>query len=306
MKSKKILSMLLILVLIMAPINGAFASESFATLRYGSRGNDVSRLQQALKDKGYNISVDGIYGKATENAVINFQKAYGLRIDGIAGKQTQTSLYGNSPISGSILKVGSRGSDVTKLQQALQNKGYYKGAIDGIYGQGTRTAVSNFQRDCGLVVDGIAGKNTFAALNTNTTIASVSRGTSTARANYNQDDLYWLARIIHAEAGAEPYNGKVAVGNVILNRVNSKDFPNTIYDVIFEYYQNIPQFSPVADGTIYNTPSEESMQAARDALNGSRPVGNSTYFFNPDKAAGTWIVKNKAYVTRIGGHTFYQ
>ncbi len=83
----------------------------------------------------------------------------------------------------------------------------------------------------------------------------------------------------------------MAVGNVILNRVNSKEFPNTIYNVIFEYYGSIPQFSPVADGTIYNTPSQESINAAKDAINGIRPVGNSTYFFNPNKAAGTWIVK---------------
>lgn len=305
MKSKIILSMLLILVLIMAPINGALASGSFI-LQYESRGNEVSKLQQALKDEGYlNGPVDGIYGKATENAVINFQKTHGLRIDGLAGKQTQTSLYGSnsSSSSNSILKLGSKGNEVLKLQQALQNRGYYKGTLDGIYGQGTKSAVSNFQKDSGQAVDGIAGNNTLSALNSN---ATVSRATTTSRMNYNQDDLYWLARIIHAEAGAEPYEGKVAVGNVILNRVASNNFPNTIYNVIFEYYQDIPQFSPVADGTIYNTPSEESMQAARDALNGSKPVGNSTYFFNPDKAAGTWIVKNKAYLAKIGEHSFYQ
>lgn len=303
MKIKTILSMLLVLVLISTPLNVVLASESYTILKYESKGSEVSRLQQALKDKGYDLTVDGIYGKATENAVIKFQIANGLRIDGIAGKQTQTILFANNLFSNSILKVGSRGEEVVKLQQALQSRGYYKGTIDGIYGEGTKTAVSNFQRESGLAVDGIAGSNTFAALYSNTT---VSRGTSIIRTNYSQDDLYWLSRIIEAEAGSEPSDGKVAVGNVILNRVNSKDFPNTIYDVIFEYYEDIPQFSPVAEGTIYNNPSEESIQAARDALNGSRPVGNSTYFFNPDKSAGYWIVQNKSYVTRIGGHAFYQ
>lgn len=230
MKMKKIVSIIVVLLLL-ASTTGVFANEGYVTLKFGSRGNEVVRLQKELKNKGYNAgSIDGIYGKQTENAVINFQRDHGLAIDGIAGKQTFSALYSS---------------------------------------------------------------------------VSVSRGASSSRTTYSQDDLYWLARIIEAEAGAEPYNGKVAVGNVILNRVKSSEFPNTIYAVIFEYYGSIPQFSPVADGTIYNTPSQESINAAKDALNGSRPVGNSTYFFNPAKAAGTWIVKNKTYVTRIGGHTFY-
>jgi N-acetylmuramoyl-L-alanine amidase len=118
--------------------------------------------------------------------------------------------------------------------------------------------------------------------------------------------MYWLSRIIEAESRGESYTGKVAVGSVIINRVASSDFPNTIKGVIFEYFQGIPQFSPVEDGSIYNTPSAESIRAAQDALNGVRPVGSATYFFNPDKASGTWIVNNKTYVTHIGGHVFYR
>lgn len=200
------------------------------------------------------------------------------------------------------LRFCSKGNEVVKLQQELQNRGYYSSSIDGIFGIITERAVINFQRDNGLVIDGFAGKQTQTALYNKP--STVSRETISSR-EYNQDDLFWLARIIEAEAGGEPYNGKVAVGNVILNRVNSKEFPNTIYGVIFDYHGSIPQFSPVAEGTIYNNPSQESMQAAKDALNGVSPVGNSTYFFNPAKAAGTWIVKNKTYVTKIGEHTFY-
>lgn len=304
MKNKRTLSILLVLLLVMIPTIGAYASQGNVTLKFGSKGAEVSKLQQALKNQGYYSSnVDGIYGKGTENAVINFQKANGLKIDGIAGTQTQSKLYTNSSSNSTALKFGSKGNEVSKLQQALQSRGYYKGAIDGIYGKGTQTAVINFQKDNGLAVDGIAGGRTQSALNSN---AAVSRGTTLSRTSNSQDDLYWLARIIHAEAGSEPYNGKVAVGNVILNRVKSKDFPNTVYNVIFEYYKSIPQFSPVADGTINNTPSQESTNAAKDALNGSRPVGDATYFFNPAKAAGSWIVQNKTYVTKIGGHTFYK
>lgn len=230
-KGKRGLSILIVLILLLVPISGAFADENYTTLEFCSKGNEVSKLQQKLKNQGYyTIAVDGIYGKATEKAVIDFQKDNKLTIDGIAGKKTQAALDKK-------ITVGSEGTNSSK--------------------------------------------------------------------SYNEDDIFWLARIIEAEAGGESYKGKVAVGSVILNRVNSKEFPNTVYGVIFEYYGKIPQFSPVAEGTIYNTPSKESVKAAKDAINGAKPAGNSTYFFNPTKAAGSWIVKNKAYVTKIGGHSFY-
>lgn len=200
------------------------------------------------------------------------------------------------------LRLGSRGSQVVRLQNALKSKGYYTSSVDGIYGRITERAVINFQKDSRILVDGIAGRQTQSRLFGAT--APVTR--SSSRNEANSADIYWLSRIIHAEAGGEPYRGKVAVGNVVLNRVNSKDFPNSIYAVIFEYYRSIPQFSPVADGTIYNTPSSESIRAAKEAIGGSRPVGNATYFFNPDKASGRWIVRNKSFVTRIGDHVFYQ
>lgn len=199
------------------------------------------------------------------------------------------------------LKFGSTGSEVSRLQQTLNNKGFSAGAVDEIYGKRTERAVINFQKANKITIDGIAGKQTQSLLYGTT----ASRGTSVSR-NSSSVDLYWLPRIIEAEAGAEPYKGKIAVGNVILNRVNSKDFPNTVKGVIFEYYQGIPQFSPVAEGTIYNTPSQASINAANDALNGVRPVGSATYFFNPDKAEGKWIVNNKTYVKRIGNHVFYK
>ena len=197
------------------------------------------------------------------------------------------------------LKFRHRGEDVLKLQKTLNSKGYYNYHIDGIYGKITEQAVIKFQIDHKIRIDGIAGPETQRTLYGNS-----SDGTSSK--NHTSGDTYWLSRIIEAEAGSESYKGKVAVGNVILNRVNSKEFPNTIYNVIFEYYGNIPQFSPVQDGTIYNTPSQESVNAAKDALNGVKPVGNATYFFNPNKAKGSWIVKSKSHVTTIGGHAFYQ
>ncbi|HHX18647.1 MAG TPA: cell wall hydrolase [Clostridium sp.] len=205
--------------------------------------------------------------------------------------------YGSSSYTN--LRFGNRGTKVVQLQQALQNKGYYKSSIDGIFGKLTERAVINFQLDNKILVDGIAGKQTKSLLYSSTSTRSSSK-------SYNSDAVYWLSRIINAEAQGEPYEGKVAVGNVVLNRVNSPLFPNTIYGVIFEYYKGIPQFSPVADGTIYNTPSQSSIQAAKDSLDGARPAGDSLYFFNPSKSAGTWIVRNKQYFKRIGNHAFYK
>lgn len=218
-----------------------------------------------------------------------------------------TSVYaaGSNTESYTLLRFGSRGSEVSKLQQALNDKGFWAGTVDGIFGPRTEKAVISFQKANKIRIDGLAGNQTQSLLYGTTVSTLASRGTSVNR-TAESADLHWLSRIIHAEAGAEPYNGKVAVGNVIMNRVASTSFPNTIKGVIFEYYKGIPQFSPVADGTIYNTPSAESVQAAKDALNGIKPVGNSTYFFNPDKAEGKWIVNNKTYVTRIGDHVFYK
>lgn len=120
-----------------------------------------------------------------------------------------------------------------------------------------------------------------------------------------EDELYWLSRIIHAEAQGEPYEGMVAVGNVVLNRVKSNDFPDNVYDVIFDVQYGYTQFSPVIDGSIYNTPHEESIRAAKAALNGERPVGDALYFLNPRKATNFWIVGNREYFMTIGDHDFY-
>lgn len=125
------------------------------------------------------------------------------------------------------------------------------------------------------------------------------------RQEHDADSVYWLARIIEAESGAEPYRGKLAVGNVILNRVKSPDFPNSIYGVIFDRKNGV-QFTPVDNGTIYNTPSAESIRAARECLSGTSAVGNCLYFFNPKTATKAgWIKQNCKYYASIGNHDFY-
>ena len=127
---------------------------------------------------------------------------------------------------------------------------------------------------------------------------------TTSNAAYDAEDLYWLSRIINAESGGESMKGQIAVGNVVLNRVKSKEFPNTIPGVIFDRKHAV-QFEPVSNGTVYNEPTETSVQAAKLALQGVNTAGKSLYFFNPSLSQGTWIADNRAYYTTIGCHQFY-
>lgn len=290
---------------IIAGCIGILSSGVFADnlLKQGSSGSEVYSLQNKLKSISYaSFNPTGYYGVMTRQAVMNYQRDNGLVADGIAGYWTLMKL-GIADVN-SYLEYGSRGSNVVRLQNALCNKGFSTGKADGIFGYKTYSAVIGFQKANGLTQDGVAGPITQTKLFKTGTVAEASRGAGAAE--YSSTDLYWMSRIINAEAEDEPYLGKVAVGNVILNRVSSSEFPNTVKGVIFEYYQGIPQFSPVAEGTIYNAPNEDSIKAAKEAFSGSKPVGTCTYFFNPDKASGGWIVKNKTYVTRIGNHVFYK
>ncbi len=136
-------------------------------------------------------------------------------------------------------------------------------------------------------------------------VVTGGNGTITAGDNYyNSDAVYWLSRIINAESNGEPIKGKIAVGNVILNRVASSDFPNSIYGVIFDKVGGT-QFTPVANGTIYNTPSSDSILAAKLCLDGASVAGSSLFFLNPVIATSSWISKNRPYVATIGNHVFY-
>lgn len=123
--------------------------------------------------------------------------------------------------------------------------------------------------------------------------------------HYDADEVLWLSRIIHAESRGEPLDGKIAVGNVILNRVRSSEFPNTIYSVIFDTNNGV-QFTPAANGTIYNTPGAESVAAAKLCLEGAAAVpDNCLYFLNAALAANLWVPQNRPYLTTIGNHQFY-
>ena len=122
---------------------------------------------------------------------------------------------------------------------------------------------------------------------------------------YDNDELYWLSRIISAESRGEPLEGKIAVGNVVLNRVRSSEFPDTIYGVIFDDRWG-GQFEPVQNGSIHLTPTDESILAAKLCLDGASVVDDCLYFLAPALAQNFWIVENRQYVTTIGCHDFYR
>ncbi len=136
------------------------------------------------------------------------------------------------------------------------------------------------------------------------TIPNFSAPARYVNSQYQGDDVYWLARIVHAESRGEPDAGKLAVANVILNRVKSSQYPNTIFEVIFDRRFGV-QYTPSVDGSIYNTPGHASIIAAKRALHGENNVGNCLFFYNPRIAGTNWIAKNRKYYTTIGNHAFY-
>ena len=187
---------------------------------------------------------------------------------------------------------GDKGAQVRQIQQKLMDYGYFSGTVDGIFGKETYDAVVWFQRKNGLKVDGVVGPRTAAGL-------GLSLSASVSAAAYNESETYLLGRLVHGEARGEPYVGKVAVAAVVLNRVRSASFPNTIAGVIYQS----GAFDAVADGQINLTPDEDSLRAARDALNGWDPTGGCLYYYNPVTATNSWIWTREVQLA-IGKHNF--
>ena len=191
-----------------------------------------------------------------------------------------------------LSKYGSRGQEVTTIQTKLKRWGYYNGNIDGIYGSQTLAAVKWFQSKNGLVVDGIAGTKTLQAM-------GIYSSSSSSSSSSNSSNLNLLARLVYGEARGEPYTGQVAVAAVVLNRVKSSSFPNTISGVIYQS----GAFDVVRDGQINLTPNTTAINAAQDALNGWDPSYGAIYYFNPATATNKWIWSRPMTVT-IGRHRF--
>ncbi len=189
-----------------------------------------------------------------------------------------------------LSKIGSQGTEVRNIQTRLKNWGYYSYTVDGIYGWRTAEAVKKFQRKHGLVVDGICGPRT---------LEKIGLPTGQSSSSTSSKDVNLLANIISAEARGEPYTGQVAVGAVVLNRVRSSSFPNTIAGVIYQP----GAFTAINDGQINKPVTQSSYNAARDALNGWDPSGGALYYFNPATATSNWIW-SRPVITQIGNHRF--
>lgn len=194
-----------------------------------------------------------------------------------------------APAANALSKIGSRGEEVTQIQTKLKSLGYYTGNVDGVFGAATQNAVRNFQRDFGLTVDGIAGANTLRSL-------GISSGGNNF---YSSADYELLARTISAEARGEPYSGQVAVGAVILNRVEHPSFPSSVSGVVYQS----GAFSCLYDGQFYEPVASSAYSAARDALNGMDPSGGAIYYYNPVTATNKWI-RSRPVITTIGRHVF--
>lgn len=191
-----------------------------------------------------------------------------------------------------LSKTGSRGNEVRQIQQNLKSWGYYAGSVDGIFGMETKKAVVLFQQRNGLNADGVAGPATLKALGIYGSANQTGGGTGGG-------DVNLLANIISAEARGESFLGQVAVGAVVLNRVEHPSFPDTLAGVIYQP----GAFTAINDGQIHKPISESARKAANEALNGADPSGGAIYYYNPDKTSNKWI-RTRPVIKRIGNHLF--
>lgn len=216
--------------------------------------------------------------------------------------QDATDTAQTAVVETAVLRQGSTGGEVKEVQRRLKQWGYYSGSVDGIFGSGTRKAVIAFQKKNGLTADGVVGKATYAALGMNDSYNVLDKNnkpSSSGGSNYTSSDLYLMAKAIYAEGRGESYTGQVAIGAVIMNRVKSPSFPNTISGVIYQR----GAFTAVADGQINLEPNQTAYDAARDAMNGWDPTYGCLYYYNPAVATSAWIF-NRQTVTVIGKHVF--
>lgn len=191
-----------------------------------------------------------------------------------------------------VSRLGSSGNEVKSIQRKLSSLGYYKGSIDGVYGNATKSAVTAFQRNCGITADGICGNQTLLYL-------GLGGGGSANNTSYSSSDVELLGKVISAEARGESYEGQVAVGAVILNRVKHPSFPDSLSGVVYQK----GAFSCVNDSNWYQPVSETSKRAATDALNGWDPSGGAIYYFNPAKTNDAFM-HSRPVVKVIGSHKF--
>ncbi len=205
--------------------------------------------------------------------------------------------YGCEALPVAAYKFGSSGNEVKEIQKRLKDWGYYFGAVDGYYGKETENAVIRFQKKHKITIDGIVGAQTAEKLGVRAPKNSGDSGGGASPGH--SSDVYLLARVVYGEARGETYTGKVAVAAVVLNRVESSKFPNSMAKVVYQP----GAFSIVDDGQINLSPDQEALKAARDAINGWDPSGGALFYYNPAKTTNKWI-KSRPVIVTIGEHVF--
>ena len=289
-KRIKLLTVFLLMVLILSTLSfanegdhaGAFSNQ---IIQKGATGDDVIELQSRLQYIGYyNGNIDGVFGWGTYWAVRNFQYEFGLPIDGLVGQETKDKLVKASKYNKDFVKKQIRqGKDFTHyggtdLGKQTESGGKAGGNAGGGGGGGAPAQQGTTPEK--------------AATPEKPTAVNIPNG-------FSQNDIQLMANAVYGEARGEPYEGQVAVAAVILNRVDSPSFPNTVAGVIFEP----GAFTAVADGQIYLTPNEKAKEAVMDAIQGWDPSENAQYYFNPVTATSKWIW-SRPQIKKIGKHIF--
>lgn len=284
--------MLILLVGIAASTTKEDKASAFSSqvIQIGAVGDDVIELQARLQYLGfYHGKIDGVFGWGTYWALRNFQYKFGLPIDGLAGQATKQKLV-----------------KATKYDRAFVERNVDQGKSFTYYGgtpkeQQVKNNQPNVKKQTNATTQKQTAQKQPAPKQTaQKQQAAPAKPTAVNMPNgYSQNDIQLMANAVYGESRGEPYVGQVAVAAVILNRVNSPSFPNSISGVIFEP----GAFTAVADGQIWLTPNEQAKKAVIDAINGWDPTGNAIYYFNPDTATSAWIW-GRPQIKQIGKHIF--
>lgn len=321
---RRILQVKILLVITLSIICIPFSMEeikvdafSNQVIQHGAVGDDVIELQSRLQYIGfYNGKIDGVFGWRTYWALRNFQYEFGLPIDGLAGPKTKEKLVKSTKYhEGHVKEQINKGNKFTHYGGVDLNKQKGSPKPSGTTGQqnkgqgnnqGGGQAAQKGNNGAGQTKN---GRKTEAQpqpkpQQTNNQAPQQNQQSQKPSATnvpsgFSQNDIQLMANAVYGEARGEPYEGQVAVAAVILNRVKSASFPNTVSGVIFE-----PRaFTAVADGQIWLTPNDKAKQAVLDAINGWDPTGKAIYYFNPDTATSSWIW-SRPQIKRIGKHIF--
>lgn len=269
-------------------------------IQRGATGDDVVELQACLQYNGYyNGKIDGVYGWGTYWAVRNFQDQFGLKeVDGLVGAKTKQTLICKSKYYREyVMEQLNKGNTFTHYgkiplkYQTKPSKAATQKARQQAEARQKQPAEKTTQKP-----KANANKqqnNTPAKARKQDAVAANMPG------GFSNNDIRLLAQAVYGEARGEPYEGQVAIAAVILNRLNSPLFPNSVAGVIFEPLA----FTAVADGQIYMQPNETAREAVLDAINGWDPSEEALYYFNPDTATSPWIW-GRPQIKRIGKHIF--